>query len=217
MVRSSIAARAAHTATPSTTALEARLRSLLGQRFGIGADELVGFISRPDNLAGEPDLPALRVRASLRAPGTGVPRLGRAFHPRPLHPPGPDRRRATPGTRRASRRRGRRQRIPHSPRRAPPPPRPPGAVRDRRACAYGAQAPRLHVPVRGVSRDAGSGAAQRPLAQRRFDAQNPWAWSRASATRSPIAMLASTRCSPHSGVRSAADEIVDARIVRARP
>lgn len=81
MTRSSIAARAAHTDVPSTSALEDRLRTLLGQHhLGLSADELVGYVSRIDDLGGEPDLPMVRVRASLVAYGARAPRLGRAFH-----------------------------------------------------------------------------------------------------------------------------------------
>jgi len=67
----------------ATPALEARLRGLVAQHLGIQADQLVGYLSHLDGLAGEPDLPAVRVRTSLVRHGSRSGRLGRAFRLNP--------------------------------------------------------------------------------------------------------------------------------------
>jgi hypothetical protein len=47
------------------------------------ADQLVGYLSGVDDLAGEPDLPVVRVRTSLARSTEKGPRLGRAFRLNP--------------------------------------------------------------------------------------------------------------------------------------
>src|SRR5262245_1001375 len=79
MPSNSLAARAADVSTPPTPALEARLRDLVAHHLGLEADQLVGFVSRIDDLRGEPDAPPIHARAWLGAPGARGPRLGRVF------------------------------------------------------------------------------------------------------------------------------------------
>lgn len=79
MASSSLAARAAEVSTSPTPTLEARLRELVAHHLGLNVDQLVGFVSRLDDLRGEPDPPPVRARAWLGAPGAHGPRLGRVF------------------------------------------------------------------------------------------------------------------------------------------
>jgi len=79
MPSNSLAARAADVSTPPTPTLEARLRDLVTHHLGLEADQLVGFVSRIDDLGGEPDAPPIHARAWLGAPGARGPRLGRMF------------------------------------------------------------------------------------------------------------------------------------------
>lgn len=83
MRQSSVSAIAAHHASPSTSSLETRLRGLVAQHLGMHADQLVGYLAGVDNLAGEPDLPVVRVRTSLARSDEKGPRLGRAFRLNP--------------------------------------------------------------------------------------------------------------------------------------
>jgi hypothetical protein len=76
---SPLAANAAHVSAPPTPTLEARLRDLVAHHLGLNADQLVGFVSRLDDLGGEPDPPPVWARAWLGAPGAHGPRLGRMF------------------------------------------------------------------------------------------------------------------------------------------
>jgi hypothetical protein len=79
MPSNSLAARAADVSTPPTPMLEARLQDLITHHLGLQADQLVGFVSRIDDLRGEPDAPPIHARAWLGAPGKRGPRLGRTF------------------------------------------------------------------------------------------------------------------------------------------
>lgn len=93
-------AGAAHDTTMSTLSLESRLRGLIGEHFRIDADQLVGYVYRIRDLAGEPDVPPIRVRAWL-GPARRHARLGRSFHldPYSLQVLIDDTRRAGRGTR----------------------------------------------------------------------------------------------------------------------
>jgi hypothetical protein len=83
MRQSTASATAPRHAGAPTPALETRLRGLVAEHLGIHADQLVGYLSHLDGLAGELDLPTVRVRTSLgRNDGRGA-RLGRAFRLNP--------------------------------------------------------------------------------------------------------------------------------------
>jgi hypothetical protein len=79
MTPSSLSANAVRPTTPPTSTLEARLRALIAQNLGMNADQLVGYLSGIDDLAGEPDLPPVRARAWLGSAAMRGPRLGRVF------------------------------------------------------------------------------------------------------------------------------------------
>jgi hypothetical protein len=83
MTPSSRSANAVRPTTPPTSTLEARLRALIAQNLGLDADQLVGYLSAIDNLAGEPDLPAVPARAWLGSATMRGPRLGRTFRLNP--------------------------------------------------------------------------------------------------------------------------------------
>jgi len=72
MSRSSIAAA-------PISDLEARLRDLVRHHLGLDVDQLVGQLSGIADGAGEPDIPAIRVRAWVGRAPSRTPRLGRAF------------------------------------------------------------------------------------------------------------------------------------------
>jgi len=78
MTPPSHSANAVRPTIPPTSTLEARLRALIAKNLGIDADQLVGYLSAIDHLAGEPDLPPVRARAWLGSAMRGA-RLGRAF------------------------------------------------------------------------------------------------------------------------------------------
>jgi hypothetical protein len=83
MRQSTVSATAPPNPEAATPALETRVRGLVARHLGIHAAQLVGYLSRLDGLAGEPDLPTVRVRTSLVRRDTRSGRLGRAF---PLNP-----------------------------------------------------------------------------------------------------------------------------------
>ncbi|HKA31210.1 MAG TPA: hypothetical protein VKH82_17655 [Candidatus Binatia bacterium] len=83
MGQSTVSATAPPNPEAATPALETRVRGFVARHLGIHADQLVGYLSRLDGLAGEPDLPTVRVRTSLVRRDTRSGRLGRAF---PLNP-----------------------------------------------------------------------------------------------------------------------------------
>lgn len=83
MRQSTVSATAPRHAVASTPALETRLRGLVAQHLGIHADQLVGYLSRFDGLAGEPDVPTVRVRTRLARNDGRSGRLGRAFRLNP--------------------------------------------------------------------------------------------------------------------------------------
>ncbi len=79
MTPSSPSANSISTTRPPISALENRLRELVARTLGMHPDQLVGYLSDIDHLAGEPDVPPLRARAWLGSARTGGPRLGRVF------------------------------------------------------------------------------------------------------------------------------------------
>jgi hypothetical protein len=83
MRQSTVSATAPRDTAAPTPALETRLRGLVAQHLGIHADQLVEYLSHLDGLAGEPDIPSVRVRTSLVRHGARSGRLGRAFRLNP--------------------------------------------------------------------------------------------------------------------------------------
>ena len=79
MTPSSLSANSTSASRPPISALEHRLRELIARALGTHPDQLVGYLSDIDHLAGEPDVPPVRARAWLGSARTRGPRLGRVF------------------------------------------------------------------------------------------------------------------------------------------